>query len=369
MKFILTCLYLIITKFCISQDSIKLSLINFPINQKIYINKFNGSSTHIVDSVLISSKNQEKIITYNTLSVLSLRLKGYKNIYIPFIVEKSNIRIIFSIKRNISLDSIYNTEYYKIEGGKENIGLINFRKLDLYWYNKIITYIDQRDKSYLLNDSNIYKKYSDSVKFYNKVRDGKLCDYISMHLSDFAVLDFYYREAGRIYYVDNLKKMFLNLSDDLQSSEIGKRTKNILFPPLKNGDHFIDITQSDVTGKKISLAGNLKKYTLLEFWASWCSPCLEQFQHLKPIYNDFWSKGFSIFAVSVDDDEIRWKETIRINSYLWINVSSLDGKNNQGAISYGVLEYPTNYLINSNGIIIKKNISIDELKNFLKENL
>ena len=83
------------------------------------------------------------------------------------------------------------------------------------------------------------------------------------------------------------------------------------------------------------------------------------------IYNDFRLKGFEIFGVASETDREKWITAIKADKLTWINVTDLKGSSNKAVLIYGVSGYPTNYLIDKNGIIIAKDIYGDELRKAL----
>lgn len=113
------------------------------------------------------------------------------------------------------------------------------------------------------------------------------------------------------------------------------------------GHPFLDFTLPDTTGTPIALSSVAGKgnYVLLDFWASWCKPCMREVPHLKEAYDAYRTKGFEIYAVSLDEEEARWTEAIASNGMSWIHVSDLGGFENGAAAVYGVRSIPSNYLI------------------------
>jgi len=132
------------------------------------------------------------------------------------------------------------------------------------------------------------------------------------------------------------------------------------------GQHFIDIEGSDEDGIKHKLSDFKGKYVLLEFWASWCGPCRQENPQTVKTYNKYHNKGFQIFGFSTDADKANWIAAIKKDSLNWLNVSDLKGLYSVGAAKYQVRAIPQNFLIDSNGIIIAKDLRGEALADKLK---
>ena len=123
---------------------------------------------------------------------------------------------------------------------------------------------------------------------------------------------------------------------------------------------YIDIVQPDAAGEPVAMKSVVEnpanKYVLLDFWASWCGPCMGEVPHLKKTYDAFHEKGFEIYGVSFDQDRDKWLAAIEQNGMGWIHVSELNGFNNQAAKDYAIQGIPSNFLIDSQGRIVAKNL-------------
>lgn len=163
--------------------------------------------------------------------------------------------------------------------------------------------------------------------------------------------------------------VFSYLNSELKSTDEGKAIEEFISnnKNLKIGDKFVDIEQSNIYGEMTKLSQIHKKYTLIEFWASWCGPCRSFNPELVEQYKLYKDKGFEIFGVSLDTDKEKWRKAIEKDGLNWENVSDLKGNNNQAAVTYGVRDIPDNFLIDENGVIIARFIREQKLYEKLKE--
>jgi peroxiredoxin len=128
-----------------------------------------------------------------------------------------------------------------------------------------------------------------------------------------------------------------------------------------------NFTQNDVNGKAVSLSDYKGKYVLVEFWASWCSPCRAESPNLLKQYAAFKDKGFEILGVSVDSDKAKWLDAIKKDGLTWPQISDLKGWDNEARKVYGISGVPANFLVNPEGKIIGSHLVGDALNKKLAE--
>jgi peroxiredoxin len=120
------------------------------------------------------------------------------------------------------------------------------------------------------------------------------------------------------------------------------------------GQPYMNVTLPSPDGTELSLSSYVGegKYVLLDFWASWCGPCMREIPHIKEAYNTYHDKGFEIFGVSLDDNKEAWTKCIETRELNWIHVSALKGWDCPAAKEYGVRGIPASYLIGPDGTIV-----------------
>lgn len=136
------------------------------------------------------------------------------------------------------------------------------------------------------------------------------------------------------------------------------------------GQKFTNFKLPSIQGDSISLSSLVGKtdYVMIDFWASWCGPCMHSLPELKKIYDNYKGKRFQILGVSLDQDQNSWKQTVAAKNLTWQHVSDLKGWKSAAARAYAINAIPATVLINKEGIIVAKNLKPGELEKYLSEN-
>ena len=111
-----------------------------------------------------------------------------------------------------------------------------------------------------------------------------------------------------------------------------------------------DFTVHD-SDRTVTLSQLKGQVVVLNFWATWCPPCVEEVPSLVQMQQRMKSKGVTVLAVSVDADENNYRRFLRDHSVALLTVRDADQKSNG---LYGTSKFPETYIIDRNGVVRRK---------------
>jgi peroxiredoxin len=129
------------------------------------------------------------------------------------------------------------------------------------------------------------------------------------------------------------------------------------------GNKYIDFKLPGIQGNNVAVSDYVakNKYTLVDFWASWCPPCRAEMPTIVKAYADFHSQGFEVVGVSLDNNRDSWVISIEQLGMTWPQMSDLKGWECAGAKLYNIQSIPANILVDQQGIIVAKDLRGEEL--------
>lgn len=313
----------------------------------------------------------------------------FDNIEIPLYLEPSDIKL--EIDKN-------NPHDYQISGlivEREYIKLRNILSDNMIMYNRIADSIQE-----IFYKIDFYKNEPDSVdNLMQKAHQLKSAHMVNLKKLDSMRIDFVvrhnkYQITPHLLYIISKNNIISNDTVEILYNKLPEYSKKTLLGRLAleqinetklslNCKEIVigvtapDFLRKSIKGETIKLSDfRNENYVLLDFWASWCAPCIKEIPQIKKIYEDYSDIGLKIIGVSSDDNKQDWLHAVEKYSMdKWTHVLRYSDPSDNFFIKaddisemYGVDYIPLYILIDKKGEVINKWQHIDnEALSFLNK--
>lgn len=310
--------------------------------------------TIVLDTVSINEKGEAIFhINENEIGFFSVFVIGQKG-QIRFLAEPGDSIQLMANAASINASA-------KVSGTPENNRLDSLSTFllssSLYQdsINKVYQNAQAKQMHYLIHD--------ETVKLINNARRKEtkyVLDYISKNpnqLSNLIAL----LSLDRKYFRTTFQEVEKNLLATYPNSKYVQNLKlknDKTFPPGL-GEDAPDFNLLDPNEKTVTLSNLKGKYVLLDFWATWCKPCIQEIPYLEKLHNKVDANKLQIISICVDKNtdvqKALWKKTIEKHNVTWTQVY----EGGEGTLrSYKIEGFPTLILINPEGKIIERGAAL-----------
>ena len=330
-------------------------------NDKVYLCRIVSNQLDIVDSTEIAN---DKFIFKGSIEGADLRVivafKGTAPVSQALIVlENADISVTMPIGQ---------TE--PVVSGSKNYDLyMEFTRNNDYYTKKAQLFWAAISDQNISLDERVALK--DSFDIYNNKKNAYAGEFIYSHIPENIsdlLLRYCYNDLNDSDKTRILAKMKKEMPDSPTYKIITEELRKAA--EMAVGKQIKDITLNNMEGKPVKLSDvySKNKYTLIDFWASWCRPCLMEMPNVIHQYALYHDKGFEIYGISLDNAKTNWQACVQRYYMSWIQVSDLKGWQSAAAAQYNIKAIPSMILVDQKGTIVAKDLRGEELAKKL-ENL
>lgn len=137
---------------------------------------------------------------------------------------------------------------------------------------------------------------------------------------------------------------------------------------LAIGQSAPDFSLPDIYGGTLNLSTFKGQYVLIDFWASWCQPCRKENPNIVEAYKKFRKRNFIVISISLDSKHEQWEKGVKADGLVWRHhASDLQKWRSPVVQAYDIKGIPANFLIDTNGVIIARDLKGVALLAFLDQ--
>ncbi|MDI9319273.1 MAG: TlpA disulfide reductase family protein [Phycisphaerales bacterium] len=369
-KFLLLPFTVLLTVFTSCTNSkhkfvISVEMANMP-EQKVLLEEMGINETKILDSIRTDSKGHFELSSSGNNESSLYRLHFSDNKFIILSLSGESVRIISDWN---------NLEAYTVKGSPASESLRNF-------FADVRKYINDIQTLTIVMDSMRIRGNDSMIELANKdMSDLNL--QLTQYIEHYADTSKYLPNALFAVQILNptVEKPFLDafsttIPSRFPKAQLGKdwleHYKKGTAPTEDNknsleGDIAPEISLSTPEGATVKLSSFKGKYVLVDFWASWCTPCRKENPNVVAAYRMFKDKNFTILGVSLDNNKSKWQAAIAQDHLDWTHISDLKGWESIAARDYNISSIPANFLVDPNGKVIAYDLRGPDLENKLQE--
>ena len=324
----------------------------------IMLFKYRGDSIYAVDSTNIS-EGTFKFSGEETLHDIAIITTGNY----PDIVRAAEV-VLERGEIEVYLDSIS-----EVKGTPLNELYTAFKRKKSDSWAKYILWEQQNKDSIAADKELIWRKYA----LYQK----NLADFYKENIKN-PVGRRTFKECKRLENKD-IYQIYELLPEEYKSDPvIADRIKRCEEEDKKNdlrgqliGQKYTDfeLFTQDKSTKKLSDYVGKSEFLLIDFWGSYCSPCIRKVPKRKAIYDKYKDRGFQIISISFDNRLEQWQEVINKVDAPWIHLSDLKGGKSPLKETYHIPCVPYSILLDKEGTIIDVLVQESILKEILEKSL
>lgn len=170
------------------------------------------------------------------------------------------------------------------------------------------------------------------------------------------------RNSMEMQYVDMLEAIdkqaamdrLAVLTKDRSSRVAEVAAGKLLMKRMLASDVPMDLKFTALDGRKVDIGAMRGKVVLIDFWATWCVPCIQELPNVQAIYDKYRASGFEVVGIALDEakDEKKLRAMVAEMKILWPQHFDGKGWRNEVAVRYGINGVPTTFLLDKTGKVV-----------------
>lgn len=325
---------------------------------KVYLAELTYNSLNYIDSATISNGKFEFVGKQEQPAVRFLfypHAEGGEDM-LPIVLENGNIKVylgkvstVGGSQLNVAMQS-YKNDFEDVVRRSETL----FRSID----DPRTLSPEQRDSLQVVTNA-IIKEMSDVLLRHIRINidnpvgaflisiNGKMCDAEQLY----PLMD----SVPEAYRDERFNNFNRQMKEEVAQVVGAARTAE--------GGAYVNFELKDIGGTPVLFSSIVEsnRYTLLDFWASWCAPCRNAMPGIKKIHEKYGNKGLAVVSLSIDTDAEAWKKAVAELGMTWTQLCNPDGGSREVGQAYGVEFIPTVLIIDKDGKIVSRGLEGEEL--------
>lgn len=308
--------------------------------------------------VTLGNFNFTGVCDSNRVVYLSFENNDGEKFRQPFVLENGKIII--------NIDTAFNIQ---VSGTPQNDLLATYLKEKADFYDRVDVFYKSNgdDSAQTAQQKAIFEQKMEAFTNEEVEMDLKFClEHVNTIVGSYVFMSSFHgmnmeQKESVIAKMNSETKSIKRIHEIMDALIVEKKTAK--------GAIFTDIALPGLDGESLALSSLIGKtdYVLVDFWASWCGPCINSLPELRALYQKYKGKRFEILGVSLDDDNEKWRNAIKEHKLTWKHISDLKGWKSEGAGLYAVNSIPATVLIDKSGKIIGRNMKLSEIEKILSE--
>ena len=326
-----------------------------------------GDSLAVVDSAVVADdftfalkgdvdRIQKMVLTYADDHKREIIVDGEP---MTFTLEKKIVGNGDKEREILSVTCEGGTEHTVLEEGKDlqtTLALMGLGKM------MMLSKLDADDQEAVDSVMNM-------VHVLDSALQAAVVNYVDSARDNYATTYFFEAYLLDNYTYDEVVGFYDNLTERVRQSAPGVELKKKIdeLGMVSVGGIAPNFKAKTPDGAELALYDLRGHVVLLDFWASWCGPCMAEMPNVKEIYAKYHDKGLEILGVSLDSDKEAWVNCIQKNGLAWRHVSSLSKFDCPIAKRFRVTGIPRMYILDESGKIVAQDLRGEALAKKMEE--